>query len=713
MRRALADLKTTVDCARTPADQHAAVIAGLRRLRPMYARYQVSFTGDVLRQINELKRLLILTDTAVDSMDAVAVTVPLVENVPAFVTVGQAVRDVADAIRSTFPNPIWVRGEVSEYKRAASGHHYLTLVERIDGAETVLSGIVWRTAWDAVGPKMEMAGVEIAPGQDMLFRGRLGVYESGGKLQLYVSDVFPEFTLGRIEADRLSVLRRLTERGLVGLNLQLIFPDLPLRIALVGSRNSDGMRDFYQTLLRSPYRFDIMFAEAAVQGPNVEHSVCRTLDALGRGHREMGLDAVCIVRGGGSATELGCWNSFPICEAIARMPIPVVTGIGHERDRVAADEVAHSAAATPTAAAEVFCRAVAAAEARVYAATEVVARVGKAEIGRAQEKLARTRRVIADHAGGLIASLPGRFDAIVDQVAAHARRGLAAGSHDVSRATQCVGDTPIRAVKIAALRLDGIADAVRTSAMVGLRQAKITLHDCAEPLPRHADRALAAAGLRLKEHVRTLTTVPEQKTAQQAGWLHARAEVLHAVGTSRSAAAAGRHESVMAAIREIARRKLDRDSVHIEVLAARLLADSDDRLSAERVAIEHHLRFIRTTGPVAMDRARAYSDAVLSRLVRDADRTVRSAACDLGRLCENLAAVAGSGPGVAGRRLAAISLVVTAYDPAVLLRRGYSLTLTEDGHVIRAADQVRVGQLVVTRLGNGTIHSTVTSGENE
>ena len=167
--------------------------------------------------------------------------------------------------------------------------------------------------------------------------------------------MYPEFTLGQIEAQRRAVLARLQREKLIGLNRRVEMPAVPLRVAVLSSRNAAGLRDFEEVLSKSSYAFSVLRCEVPVQGPMVERSVCRALEVLTLKQKEQKLDAICIVRGGGSATDMGWWNSYAICAAIARMPIPVITGIGHERDRVAADEVAHASAPTPTGAAEFLC----------------------------------------------------------------------------------------------------------------------------------------------------------------------------------------------------------------------------------------------------------------------------------------------------------------------------------------------------------------------
>src|SRR4051794_25598005 len=151
----------------------------------------------------------------------------------------------------------------------------------------------------------------------MLFGGSLRVYDGGGKVTLHVTDVCPEFTLGQIELRRREVLARLDKEGLTVLNRRLPFPDVPLRVAVVSSRQAAGLRDFVQVLRNSGYAFHVLLCDVPVQGPAVGPAVCRSLGELARRYKELRLDAVCVVRGGGGAADLGAWDGYELCAAIA------------------------------------------------------------------------------------------------------------------------------------------------------------------------------------------------------------------------------------------------------------------------------------------------------------------------------------------------------------------------------------------------------------
>jgi hypothetical protein len=129
---------------------------------------------------------------------------------PVHVTVSDLIRDAGAALRRQFPSAIWVKGEVSSYRPASSGHHYFDLVERPPNrAPVLLPCAIWKDDWHRLSQKLQNTGITLTSGQEMLFQGTVRLYDGAGKLTFHVSDVYTEFTLGQIEAQRLAVLVRL------------------------------------------------------------------------------------------------------------------------------------------------------------------------------------------------------------------------------------------------------------------------------------------------------------------------------------------------------------------------------------------------------------------------------------------------------------------------------------------------------------------------
>ena len=355
---------------------------------------------------------------------AVTNRLPPANRPPGF-TVSQVLGGIADLLRNGLPGLIWVRGEVVGLVHAASRHVYFDLVEhRPDGSRFALPCAIWDSNRMVLEEKLSAAGLALAVGQEMLFAGMVRLYAEKGRLTFHVSDVIPEYTLGQVEARRRAVLARLQREQLVGRNARLPLPAMPLCLALLTSRRGAGLADFLKVLQDSGYAFRIDLWDIPVQGPHMEAIVCRTLNSLAQQQAQRGYDAACIIRGGGSTTDLSWWDSYPLCAAVARMPLPLLTGIGHETDRPAVEEVAWKALSTPTAAAQFFCQAVAAAESACAGVARELGRLVPQRLGRAIECLARCRQAVCEGAGQTRSHTAHRLEMSRSQLAAHASRCL-------------------------------------------------------------------------------------------------------------------------------------------------------------------------------------------------------------------------------------------------------------------------------------------------
>ncbi|MBQ4279032.1 MAG: exodeoxyribonuclease VII large subunit, partial [Rikenellaceae bacterium] len=180
----------------------------------------------------------------------------------------------------------------------------------------------------------------------VLVRASVTFHELYG-LSLQIVDIDPRYTLGDLARLRRETIARLEQEGVFEMNRELDRPAVIQRIAVVSSRNAAGYQDFMQELARSPYRFEVELFDAFMQGDAAEASI---IDALGRaGERWDEFDAVVMIRGGGSQSDLGCFDSYRLCSHVAQFPLPVITGIGHDKDRSVADQVAFASLKTPTA----------------------------------------------------------------------------------------------------------------------------------------------------------------------------------------------------------------------------------------------------------------------------------------------------------------------------------------------------------------------------
>lgn len=267
------------------------------------------------------------------------------------------VRDVSERIEDllgrAFPEPFWLIGEASGLARARggrAGHWYFKLVETEpeDPAKRAsLDVTVWRgTVSKLFGPRGRLRG-EFQPEDGAVLKvlARPNWYAPQGKLSFTIDDIDPAFTLGDLERRRRELLQRLSAEGALERNARLELPEAPLELGLVTSVSSAAYADVTEQLLRSAFGFRLTVCDARTQGQQTSASVVAALATLQR----RPLDAILLVRGGGSRLDLAGFDEEPIARAIAACRLPVLTGIGHEIDRSVADEVAHTAFKTPTA----------------------------------------------------------------------------------------------------------------------------------------------------------------------------------------------------------------------------------------------------------------------------------------------------------------------------------------------------------------------------
>ncbi len=293
---------------------------------------------------------------------------------------------VRAALHEAFPQSLWLAGEVIGYDRNAHKRHiYFQLAEKEEGEDrprAVVSAVLFEGVAAQVAARLRSAAepLELRDGVKIRVRGRIDLYPPTGSYQIIVEEVDPDFTLGEIARRRERILAEIERLGLRRRNLELAFPLPSLRIGLITSYASDAYNDFVSELSRSSYSFAIDAYDVHVQGKQMEDDVLRALRwfAANGAH----YDAVAIVRGGGARTDLMYFDSLDIGVAVARLPIKVIVGIGHERDRSVLDHIAHSEK-TPTAAAQLLI-AIARAE------------EDKSEAGRAA-LVQRAERLLASH----------------------------------------------------------------------------------------------------------------------------------------------------------------------------------------------------------------------------------------------------------------------------------------------------------------------------
>ncbi|MBR3702465.1 MAG: exodeoxyribonuclease VII large subunit [Alistipes sp.] len=270
------------------------------------------------------------------------------------ITLKQLQQQIKSAVEGALPLPVWIVAEVAELKVNYSGHCYMELVEKSEpkrGANSTPTAqaraVIWRSQWAMISPYFrQQTGSDLQAGMKILARVMVSYHELYG-LSLQILDIDPSYTLGEVERQKQLTIAQLKADGVWDMNRELPMPYLVQRIAVVSSAAAAGYRDFMNELREGGYAFRCDLYDAVVQGNAAEESICAALEEVAL--KQELYDAVVVIRGGGSASDLSCFNSYRLCSYVAQFPLPVLTGIGHDKDTSVADMVAHTPLKTPTA----------------------------------------------------------------------------------------------------------------------------------------------------------------------------------------------------------------------------------------------------------------------------------------------------------------------------------------------------------------------------
>jgi len=367
---------------------------------------------------------------------------------------------------------VWVAGEVQRVHESRRGHLYFELVEKGDADEIVgkLDAVLWRSDHQRVRRILAGSDQTIAEGLEMRCRGNVDFYPAGGRLQLIVREVDPVFSLGLLARRRQEVLAALAAEGLLERNRALPLPELPLKLALITSEGSAAYHDFLSTLRESGYPFEVLLLHAAVQGKPAEREVAaafRTVAGLTASGR---VELVALIRGGGSRSDLAAFDSRAIAEAVARSPVPVLTGLGHEIDESIADRVAHTALKTPTKVAELLVERVTRADTAVRELARELSRGAVERLRGAREALGGAERGV-ELARLRLGAAHRRLDEMARTLARLSHRRLVEEDRrSRALALRLVEAAPRRLVRAAAAP-EQLARRVVTAARARLREA--------------------------------------------------------------------------------------------------------------------------------------------------------------------------------------------------------------------------------------------------
>lgn len=253
-------------------------------------------------------------------------------------------------LQHTMGDCYWVAAEVSEMRTVSNGHCYLEFVQKDANSGSLVAKAranIWRSDYVRISSSFERAtGQRLTSGIKVMAFVSVKFHELYG-FSLNVLDIDPTYTLGDLAQRRQQIIKQLEEDGVLELNKELPLPRVIRNVAVISSPTAAGYGDFCNQMEQSGFQFHIQLFAATMQGDHVEQSVIAALDDIA--HHAEQWDVVVIIRGGGATTDLNGFDSYLLAANVAQFPLPVLTGIGHERDDTIVDLVAHTRLKTPTA----------------------------------------------------------------------------------------------------------------------------------------------------------------------------------------------------------------------------------------------------------------------------------------------------------------------------------------------------------------------------
>lgn len=259
---------------------------------------------------------------------------------------------IKQTLKSGFADTVWITAEITEIQNNNSGHCYLQLADKKDEDEAIVAtarGTIWAFTYRMLRPYFETTtGRSLSKGMKVLVNVEVVFHEVYG-YSLNIKDIDPTFTIGDLERKKREIIEQLQKEGIIDMNKELEFPVLPKNIAVISSPTAAGLGDFINQLETNPYgyRFHVKLFPAVMQGEKTTESVIAALERIYE-YEDL-FDVVVIIRGGGSQTDLGSFDTYDMAANVAQFPLPVIAGIGHERDETIVDRVAHLRMKTPTA----------------------------------------------------------------------------------------------------------------------------------------------------------------------------------------------------------------------------------------------------------------------------------------------------------------------------------------------------------------------------
>lgn len=331
---------------------------------------------------------------------------------------------------------VWITAETSDL-RSSGGHCYMELVQKDERTGTPLAksrAVMWASSYQRLGA-MFYAATGTRLRSDMKIMARVNAnYHPVYGMSLVITDINPDYTVGDLARHRNEIIARLRAEGVFDMNRNLLWPQLPVRVAIVSARGAAGYGDFMKHLHGNPLRlrFHTELFEATMQGERTVPSVVAALEAIAA--RDGDFDCVVLIRGGGAVSDLASFDDYTLASNVAQFPLPVIVGIGHERDVTVLDYVANTRVKTPTAAAEALIGMASNAYERLRATGDAILTLVKDRIAGQRQQLAYyqgsipalARSIVERNRQRLGPEIPAAITAAVRSTFARANERLAA-----------------------------------------------------------------------------------------------------------------------------------------------------------------------------------------------------------------------------------------------------------------------------------------------
>ena len=339
---------------------------------------------------------------------------------------------VRDVISMSLPDSYWVEAELSEAREGYGGHCYMELIEKDEHSNTPIAkahASCWRNRWMLLKPQFErVTGQRIHAGMKVLLKVHAQFHENYG-FSWIVDDIDPTYTMGDMARKRMEIIQTLKEEGVFDLQKELKLPMFCQRIAVISSATAAGYGDFCNQLADNGYglQFTTALFAATMQGEGVEQSV---ISALNRINEEWeNWDCVVIIRGGGATSDLSGFDTLALAENVANFPLPIITGIGHERDESVLDMISFQRVKTPTAAAAFLVDHIAEVYARIEDAQEAIINYVKRRLQVERMKFERLSSQIPTLFSLVKVRQSNRLDQLLNRLKVKAERIPADGLH--------------------------------------------------------------------------------------------------------------------------------------------------------------------------------------------------------------------------------------------------------------------------------------------